>query len=262
MPQLIINADDFGFTDGVTEGIIRSIHEGVVTSTTAMACVAGATRRLAHSASALPGRIGAHLQLTTGHALSEPSMVPTLCGPDGMFPVSKKSLNQASTREIVIEWEAQFRFLCDAGIEPTHIDTHHHVHKYPNVFKAFCEIAQRFSAPARALTPAMCEELRHANVPCPDAMIVDFYGDGMTAAWLVDLIDRAMEAPNPPETIEVMCHPGTPCEELNHLSKYVHERGVELDALCSPGLRERLEDRGFSLVAYTGLTASTHQVRG
>ncbi len=262
MPQLIINADDFGFTDGVTEGIIRSIHEGVVTSTTAMACVAGAAVRLARSAPALPGRIGAHLQLTTGRALSDPSMVPTLCGADGAFPVSKKSLNQASTQEIVIEWEAQFRFLRNVGIEPTHIDTHHHVHKYPNAFKAFCEVAKLFNVPARALTPMMREDLKQANILCTDAMIVDFYGDGMTAPWLLELIDRVMGSPIRPETIEVMCHPSAYCEDLSQQSKYVQERVVELDVLCSPGLRDQLEDRGFSLIAYPGLTTSTDQLRG
>ncbi len=262
MPQLIINADDFGFTDGVTEGIIRSIHEGVVTSTTAMACVAGAAKRLARSANALPGCIGAHLQLTTGHALSDPWTIPTLCEADGAFPISKKALNQARTKEIVMEWEAQFRFLCDAGIEPTHIDTHHHVHKYPNVFEAYCEIARRFNVPARALTPAMREDLRRANIDCPDVMIVEFYGDGMTAPWLLELIDQAMDSTIPPETIEVMCHPSMQCEELNHLSKYVHERITELGVLCAAGLRERLAEHGFSLVAYPRLARSTHQSRG
>lgn len=262
MPQLIINADDFGFTDGVTEGIIRSIHEGVVTSTTAMACVAGAAMRLARSAPALPGRIGAHLQLTTGRALSDPSLVPTLCDVDGVFPVSKKSISQANTQEIVIEWEAQFLFLRDVGIEPTHIDTHHHVHKYPNVLKAFCEIAKLFNVPARALTPTMREELRQVNILCPDAMIVDFYGDGMTGPLLLELIDRVMDSPIPPKTIEVMCHPSAYCEDLSLLSKYVQERVVELEVLCSPGLRGQLEDRGCSLIAYPGLTTSIDQLRG
>lgn len=255
MPQLIVNADDFGLTDGVTRGIALAIRQGVVTSTTAMACVAGAAARLKRWAPVLPGRIGAHLQLTTGHALTDPARIPTLCEPDGNFPTSRKSLASASTAEIVVEWDEQFRFLRAAGIEPTHIDTHHHVHKYPNVFEAFCEIASRFHVPARALTPSMREEFLRANIACPDVLIVEFYGEGLTPGDLLALLEQATSRP---AVIEVMCHPGILCEDLEHLSKYVQEREMEMDALCSPGLRKQLEERGFELVAYPALTASSH----
>lgn len=257
MPQVIINADDFGFTDGVTSGIVRTMCEGVVTSTTAMACVPGADARLRRWALEVPGRIGAHLQLTTGRALSNPALIPTLCGRDGNFPTSKTSLNSARTEEIVLEWDEQFRFLRSAGIEPTHIDTHHHVHKQPHVFAAFCEIARRFDVPARALTPSMREELRRANISCPDFMSVAFYGDGLTSDRLLALLERAIEAPEPPAVIEVMCHPGVPCEELGLLSRYVQEREVEMEALCFPGLGKQLEECGFELVSYTTLRGSS-----
>ncbi|MHB1936085.1 MAG: ChbG/HpnK family deacetylase [Acidobacteriaceae bacterium] len=253
MPQVIINADDFGFTDGVTSGIVRTMCEGVVTSTTAMACASGAAARLRRWAPEIPGRIGAHLQLTTGRALSNPALIPTLCGRDGNFPTSKTSLNSARTGEIVLEWDEQFQFLRRAGIEPTHIDTHHHVHKYPHVFEAFCEIARRFDVPARALTRSMSEELRHAHISCPDYTSIEFYGDGLTSDRLLALLERAIEAPDPPAVIEVMCHPGVPCEELSHLSNYVQGRRVEMEALCFPGLAKRLAERGFELVSYATL---------
>jgi hypothetical protein len=253
LPQVIINADDFGFTNGVTSGIVRTMCEGVVTSTTAMACVAGADARLRRWAPTVPGCIGAHLQLTTGRALSDPALIPTLCGLDGKFPSSKTNLSCARTEEIVLEWDEQFRFLRGLGIEPTHIDTHHHVHKLPHVFEAFCEIARRFQVPARALTRSMREELRRANIPCPDSMSVEFYGGGLTSDRLLALLEQAIEAPDPPAVIEIMCHPGVPCEELSHLSKYVQEREAEMEALCFPGLAKRLGERGFELVSYTTL---------
>ena len=253
MPQLIINADDFGFTDGVTHGIVRAIREGIVTSTTAMACVPGAATRLRRWAPLIPGRIGAHLQLTTGHALTDPAQIPTLCGPDGRFPLSKKDLQRASTAEIIVEWDRQFRFLCAAGIEPTHIDTHHHVHQYPHVFAAFCEIARRFHVPARALTPTMHEELRRAGIPSPKLLIVGFYGDGLSSDQLLGLLARPVEASGRTMVIELMCHPGVFCEDLARQSKYLQQREMEMEALCFPGLRKQLEDRGFELVAYPKL---------
>lgn len=256
MPQLIINADDFGFTDGVTRGIVKAIREGVVTSTTAMVCVPGACARLETWSPVLPSRIGAHLQLTTGHALTDPSQIPTLCGPDGKFPASKKALQNASTAEIIVEWEEQFRRLRFIGIEPTHIDTHHHVHQYPHVLEAFCEIARRFHVPARALTRSMGERLRSAGIRCADRFILDFYGDNMTAERLLELLDQAVESGDTPSVIEMMCHPGIACSDLADQSKYVHQRFLELKALRSPGLRKQLEARGFELIAYPRLVSS------
>ncbi len=256
MPRVIINADDFGLTEGVTQGIARAICAGGVTSTTAMACVPGTAERLKRWAPWVPGRAGAHLQLTSGRPLTGPELTPTLRGSDGAFPASKKDLTSASTEEIVLEWDAQFRFLRAAGIEPSHIDTHHHVHKFPNVFAAFCAIARRFGVPARALNPAMREELRQQGIPCPDSIVLDYYEGDLSAQRLIALLEEAGAVADPPATIEVMCHPGVACEDLPRLSKYVADRERELETLGRPGLAADLRRRGFMPVAYSTLQPS------
>ncbi len=252
MPRVIINADDFGITDGVTCGIVDAIQQGVVTSTTAMACVPGAAERLRYWAPKIPRRIGAHLQLTTGRPLSHPSLIPTLCGPDGNFHPSKSTLANASIREILYEWQLQYQFLLDLGIQPTHIDTHHHVHKLPNVFEAYCEMAMRRAIPARAVTPAMRLSLRQASISCPDHMVLDFYGDNLNVNSLLALAINMTALKN--EVVEIMCHPGYSCHTLPALSKYIHQRDQEMAVLCSPQLKERLSTYGIALCSYEALS--------
>ena len=256
MPSVIVNADDFGLTDGVTQGIVRAVRAGAVTSTTAMACVPGAAARLRRWAPEIPGRVGAHLQLTTGSPLTDAAITPTLRGADAAFPASKKDLTAARTEEIVLEWDAQFRFLRNAGIEPSHIDTHHHVHKFPNVFAAFCAIARRFGVPARALDAAMRAKLRQEGIPCPDLIVLDYYGGDLSAHRLIALLEEASASNDPRSTIEIMCHPGVPCGELSSRSKYVADRERELETFCRPGLAADLIRRGFVPAAYSTLQAS------
>lgn len=253
MPELIINADDFGLTDGVTRGIVEAILQGVVTSTTAMVCVPGAAERLRRWAPQIPPCIGAHLQLTTGRPLSDPSLIPTLCGVDGNFHKNKNSLISASTHEILVEWQAQYNFLLSLGIKPTHIDTHHHVHKLPNVFEAFCEMAKWLQLPARAATVAMRNALHHAGVPCADQMNLSFYGDALDREMFVTLATTLSDSMLTDTVVEIMCHPGYACTGLPALSKYTHQREQELQILCAPQVRQHLDRLGVLLSSYRTL---------
>lgn len=251
MSRFIINADDFGLTDGVTRGIVQAINYGIVSSTTAMACVPGAAERLRRWAPQIPECIGAHLQLTTGRPLSHPSMIPTLCNSDGNFHLTKSALASASVSEILLEWQAQYQFLLDVGIKPTHIDTHHHVHKLPNVFQAFCEMAMHLAIPARAVTPSMRRSLQQACIACPDQISLGFYGDHLTLNSLLALTTNIVT--HGASFIEIMCHPGYSCDLLATVSKYTHQRDRELAILCDPLLRENLNQRNIQYSTYKPL---------
>ena len=64
--RIIVNADDFALTDGVSRGIARLMEMGAVTSTSVMTCAEGAKGRVRRHAGTLRGRAGVHLQLTAG----------------------------------------------------------------------------------------------------------------------------------------------------------------------------------------------------
>lgn len=243
---VIINADDFGLTEGVCAGIVRAIETGAVTSTTAMVCVPGAMQRLQRWAPRIAGHIGAHLQLTSGTPILPPQSVPSLVRSDGKFPARRKEIQGPRTEEVLAEWQAQIESLVAAGIEPTHLDSHHHVHGLPAVFPAFCELARQYSLPARSLDLEMSRHLWAAGVPCIDRTLTGWYGGELSVKTLVRQLQEGIHEYPDAKTFEVMCHPGFADGSLPSLSRYVTERELELEVLCNPDLQRELAEAGFA----------------
>src|SRR5436190_22742014 len=83
MKNLIVNADDLGWTDGVNRGILDAFHGGIVTSTSLLANGA-AFAAAVKSAKAAPGvGVGVHLHLSDGDAVADPESVTSLLNDDG-----------------------------------------------------------------------------------------------------------------------------------------------------------------------------------
>lgn len=255
MKRLIINADDFGMTRGVTAGIVESMLRGVVSSTTAMVCLPEAEGNLRRWSHYVEGRVGLHLQLTDGVPCAEPSAVATLLGGGGRFPRSWRDLRGPDPEEIRVEWHAQVRRLAGFGIRPTHLDTHHHVHRLPGVFEAYADIAAAYGLPARALTPRMAAALRSRGVACADYCETRWPSGGYGSEELRALVEGAFRVEGVRGTVELMCHPGHYDEELSGKSTHAAEREEELRALCEPRLRDALAEAGVEVVTPSSLRA-------
>jgi predicted glycoside hydrolase/deacetylase ChbG (UPF0249 family) len=97
--------------------------------------------------------VGVHLALVDGTPTLPPSRVPTLVEDDGRFRRSWKPFivaclrDKVSLAEVELELTAQIERLQDAGIAPTHLDAHKHVHAYPPVFAIVARLARRFGIP-------------------------------------------------------------------------------------------------------------------
>jgi predicted glycoside hydrolase/deacetylase ChbG (UPF0249 family) len=247
MLPVIINADDFGLTDGVCAGIVRAIEVGGVTSTTAMVCVPGASERLKRWAPGIAGQIGAHLQLTSGTPILSPERVPSLVWQDGRFPTRRKEIQSPRCEEIHDEWRAQIESLLRLGVEPTHLDSHHHVHGLPAVFPVFCDLAKEYSLSARSLDADMTRKLRAAGVSCIDMTLTGWYGGELSVKSLVGIVQEGLREYPSAGNFEVMCHPGFSDHSLPLLSRYVSEREMELAVLCEAKLQGELALAGFSL---------------
>jgi predicted glycoside hydrolase/deacetylase ChbG (UPF0249 family) len=252
---IVFNADDFGITNGVCGGIADAIHAGCLGATTAMAAVPGSLDRIAKWAPKIPGRIGAHLQLTTGRPVLDPRRVPSLVDSRGNFPASKTALQRARMDDMVEEWHAQIRALNSAGVEITHIDTHHHVHKFPHVFSAYLEIARHYRLITRSLNPRMTAVLRGCGVPCVDRTLTDWFGSNLTVEGLMAVIEEGTRDLPPGSTIEVMCHPGRTDTSLLNASKYGYEREQELAVLTDLALLGRMELKAFRPRPFRATTA-------
>ena len=261
--QLIVNADDFGFTPDVNEGIVEANRTGVLTATTLMANGAAFDDavRLAKATPDLD--VGCHLVLVSGRSVHTGQALP---------PTVSKLLLAIARREIRIydELSAQVRKIVAAGIAPTHLDTHKHTHLAPPVLEAVARIADEFDIgwvrrpfdfPMTTNTPLMTRATSralqvvrrrfHRTLERRRCRTTDtFAGFQITgrfrAAELVELIRQL-----PDGLTELMCHPGRCRDTLRQAKTRLKEsREEELRALVAPATRQALEANGVELVNY------------
>jgi chitin disaccharide deacetylase len=152
--QLVVNADDLGLTSGVNDGIFDAHDLGILTSASLFAS-APATDDAVRRARTRPSLgVGAHLALVDGTPTLPARDVPTLVTGDGRFHQSWRPFivaclqGRVSLDEVERELTAQVERLVDAGVMPTHLDAHKHVHAYPPVFAIVARLAVRFGIAA------------------------------------------------------------------------------------------------------------------
>lgn len=254
MKRVLFAADDFGMTAGVSAGIVESIRGGVVGATTAMVCVEGAEAHITRFAPEIPGRIGAHLQLTDGAPRANPAKVRSLLGEDGRFPRKAHQMRLVRSWEVEREWRAQLAVLEELGIQPTHLDSHHHAHRQPGAFQAYRELAKALNIPARgAIMQEITDGLRAHGVVCADVFMQQWSDAEPTLERLLTCIAEAGQRCPDGGIIEVMCHPALVDDTLRSRSTYADERETELRVLTSAALPERMRDLGFEVVTIEAL---------
>jgi chitin disaccharide deacetylase len=252
--HLIVNADDFNLTEGVTRGILHGCRHGIITSTTVMVNLPGLayTRDLAHGANSLG--LGLHVNLTLGRPVLASGAVPSLVDEAGRFVRDRTRVGEAGApSEIRAEIAAQARRFEEVfGRLPTHLDTHYHMHRLPRIFEAVLDIAAELGAPVRALTPEMAALIRGRGLSAPDRLVGDV---GPAAYWtpetLGEFIGRCEEG-----VTELMCHPGYADEALM-ASSYNNQREGELRGLCDPQVKAAIAAAGIELISYRGLAAAS-----
>lgn len=166
MKRLLINADDFGLTAGVCQGIMTAMSKGVVGATTAMVCMPGSGKLAARFGTELPGRVGLHLMLTGGAPCLPPREIPSLVDARGRFPRKPGQVGPVDLGQVRREWLAQLARLCGLGVEPSHLDSHHHIHLRPELLPVYVELAAGAGLPARAGDERALAALGSAQVAC------------------------------------------------------------------------------------------------
>lgn len=259
--KLVVNADDFGFTRDVNQGIVDAHRNGILTATTLMATGAAFDDavRLARETPALD--IGCHLVL-----VGEPPFPPTVS--QLILAVGLKRIR------IYDELAAQVRRIFDSDLHPTHLDTHKHTHLLPPVLDAVARISEEFkirwvrrpfdypltpegvSAAKRATSKAMAamrgySERVLARHGCRSTD--HFAGFQITGDYDAQGLAKLLRA-LPEGSTEFMCHPGLLRDELRSARTRLKEsRERELRALTSPDVRACLEESGIQLARYRDL---------
>ncbi len=149
MKNLIVNADDLGWTAGVNRGIAEAHRNGIVTSTSVLAN-GGAFADGVKAASELPGLgVGVHLNLSDGKPIAPAEQVKSLLNENGDFSGGPETIllrlatNNLEPREVEVEWSAQIEKVRAAGIRPTHLDGHKHVQMLPGLFGIALRLAKK-----------------------------------------------------------------------------------------------------------------------
>lgn len=167
---LVVNADDFGITEGVNRAVLQAHQEGILTSTTLMANMP-AFEHAVQLASGQPGLgVGLHLNLTAGPPVLPSSRVPTLVSGGGQFPgggamMRRLSLGKVDRGQVEAEMGAQLERALRAGVAITHLDSHHHLHLYPLLQPVAVRVARRYGIRGIRSTVELTrgEALRHAG---------------------------------------------------------------------------------------------------
>lgn len=251
MKRLIVNADDFGRSDGVNAGTLEAHRRGIVTSATLMVlehAAAGGVREARARGSRLS--LGLHFALTGGGRPAAPVERLPVLAPDGRFRRSREDLPERLPEgEVREELEAQIGlFERLAGGPPSHLDSHHHVALHPSAAPVVAAVAHDRSLPVRAPTEDFRAMARRAGLRTPDFFVARFYGEAVSRETLEELLRRLPEG-----TSELMCHPGFADEALRASSAYVEEREREVAVLCDASLPELIRALGIVLVGYDAL---------
>jgi predicted glycoside hydrolase/deacetylase ChbG (UPF0249 family) len=251
--KLIVNADDFGYSQSVSAGIVRAHRDGIVTGTTLMTN-APHTSGAAKLARATPSLdVGVHLVLTFDRPLANVELVPTLVDKDGRFfrPIELLA-RDVDREEALTEYRAQYRKARDLlGREPTHVDSHHWVHDHPALEWAIGRLAHETGAAARIHSDEQRDRLRARGVRAPDHFVREFQHEGKVGVdSLLALLERIAKTKG---ITELMCHPGEPDEALAKRSGYARERATELATLTDPRVRAKVKDLGISLTTFVDI---------
>jgi chitin disaccharide deacetylase len=225
---LIANADDFGQSAGINHGIIEAHERGIVTSASLMVRWPAATEAAAYARTHTSLSLGLHFDLGEWQFRN------------GGWSKLYEVIPEEDVNCVRAEIQRQigiFRRL--AGLEPTHLDSHQHVHRRPALAPVFLDIARELNVPLRSYDP----RIRYYG---------GFYGQDDSGNGLPDLI--AVEAflktveELPGGFTELSCHPGY-AGDLD--SMYCSERALEIETLCDPRVRHALAANSIQLLSFT-----------
>ena len=290
--KLIINADDFGFNREITDGIVESHHNGVVTSTTLMINMPAAEYAVERAQDCPDMSIGLHVNLTAGHPVSDPSEVGTLVGEDGMFHghttfFRRANLCQFDSQQLELEMRRQFERMHDLGLTPTHADSHHHAascvqpffiklrlmkefgirkmrthrgwyHTDKLVKNRFGNLLKTLKTNLRRGPFRVYYEVQHQlcflrGIKTP----TERFGFGKVVS------DRAMEfemdcvqsfiSAMPSGVNELCCHPGHLSEDFLDEPDFRLVRPKELEFFTNPALSQAFDEANVELISYRDL---------
>lgn len=254
MTRIIFNADDIGYSEAVTLGIIKAHRDGLIKTTTMMTNMPAAplaARLLKEN----PGLYcGQHSNIVVGKPVSDPKDIPSLVDENGNFNIKKRLAAglKLDPEDIKREVRAQAeRFKELMGHYPSHIEGH--AVRDPGLEYAIREVATELGVhysdvTRRFVDGKMITEYGLHNsgweVPVhPEEM---YYQDKVCLEyWLEDwgkMLDK--------DLVEMHTHPGYIDQDLLDWSSYNITRAKEVQIACDPRLKQWAKENGVEFITF------------
>lgn len=251
--RIVINADDYGLTDGVCDAIDELVAKGAVSNTTMMLCAEGAPDRINKRGSRATLEVaGVHLQLTSGRPIARTETVPSLVDGVGRFKDPRKYA--VDPRDAEKEWRAQIELAkMLIGRNPTHLDSHHGMHRIPELFKVYVRLALEYELPFRGANNELREEITSRSLPGTTALVRDWTGSCTGPHALIDKVRKLTDASGGPKIIEVITHPGIPDARLNQVSSLNTARRCDYESLMELREKDLLSANRLQMVNFKDL---------
>jgi predicted glycoside hydrolase/deacetylase ChbG (UPF0249 family) len=225
--QLIVNADDFGLSTGVNRGVITAHERGIVTSASLMVRAPAAVAAAAYARSNPVLSVGLHVDLGEWAFRG------------GTWVELYRVVVQTDSAAVEAEIGRQLKGFHElVGRDPTHLDSHQHVHRKGPAQQVLSALGDRLGVPVRHHTAGV-------------EYCGDFYGQDAEGRSYPELITAegliAVLARLGPGVTELGCHPGEgPLAD----TMYVEERRAEVSALCAPRVRAAAAALGIELISF------------
>ena len=254
MKQLLIRADDIGYSYAVNLGIARSVHEGLVRSVGVMPNMPETARGYSWVADA-DIAVGQHTNVCLGTPCSDPAKIPSLVGPDGQFKSSREyrarfkvGVDFVDLDEAIIEVRAQLaRFREVVGRDPDYFEGHAVASR--KLFEAIELVAKEEGLKYQPMQLDASEPARCGNTSV--RMVMRSQTPGYDPAAV---IRESVEQMADGETVIFVAHPGYLDHFILTHSSLTEDRTKEVDALIDPELRAWLEAQpDLKLVDYRDL---------
>jgi hopanoid biosynthesis associated protein HpnK len=267
MRQLIVTGDDFGLAQPVNEAIEYAHRHGILTSASLMVGAPAAEDAIERARRLPTLKVGLHLVLVEGKPVLDPSVIPDLVDPNGMFSTRligaglKFFFHPSARRQLELEIRAQFQAFTQSGLPLDHVNGHNHMHLHPTVLNTVLKVGREFGLrhvrlPYEPLLPSwraarsrplgrfaswallwpwmrwLKWRVKHAGICCND-FVFGLHDSGHLRAELLERFLLHL----PEGLTEIYCHPATRrCAELEDtMSDYEHEE--ELRALVHPAVK-------------------------